>query len=90
LNISLLLIVIPLLYRADEDVVPFETIIFWGVAPVLLISLSWQLLIVLLSLPFEPVVVLKSIIPLVFENLAPSTMQYVNVLFLASFMKLKV
>src|SRR6185436_20189840 len=50
-------------------------------------SLMSQLLMVLLSLPFAPVVVLKRTTPFVVDVLTPVTVQNLTVLLLASLMK---
>ena len=71
--ISLLRMFIPLLYLAVVEVVPYDTIAFCSVP--LQPSFIVQYEIVLSSLPFEPVVVAKSIIPLFEATLVPSTAQ---------------
>src|SRR5260221_9525576 len=72
-------------------VVPLHKIAFNGLPEASLQSLISQKLIVLLSFPLAPVVVLKTIVALVprAEALLLSKMQYVNVFLLDSFCKFK-
>ena len=72
LKILLFEIILPLLLVAVVVVVPLEKIPLFGVVAPSRIS---QLSIVLLSLPFAPVVVLNRMTPFVVEVLTPVTVQ---------------